>query len=106
MIDIDQFSAIELRTATVVSAERVPQTDKLIKLQVDLGGETRQMVAGIADTYEADELPGKKVVVVANLEPATIMGVESQGMVLAAAADGGPILVGLDRDVAEGVRVR
>lgn len=106
MIDIDQFAAVELRTATIVAAERVPETDKLIKLEVDLGGEKRQMVAGIAESYEADELPGKKVVVVANLQPATIMGVESQGMVLAATADAGPVLVGLDRDVTAGVRVR
>ena len=106
MINIDQFLEIELRTATIVTAERVPETDRLMRLEVDDGDETRQLVAGIAGSYEADELPGKKIAIVANLQPATIRGVESNGMVLAATADDGPVLITFDKDVPNGVRVR
>ncbi len=106
MINIDQFLEIELRTATIVTAERVPDTDRLMRLEVDTGGETRQVVAGIAAAYEADELPGMKIAVVANLQPATIRGVESNGMVLAASTDDGPVLVTFAKDVPNGARVR
>ena len=106
MIEIDQFMEIELRTATIVSAERVPETDRLMRLEVDTGGETRQLVAGIAGSYEADELPGLKIAVVANLQPATIRGVESNGMVLAANTDDGAVLVTFTKDVPNGARVR
>lgn len=106
MINIDQFMEIELRTATIVTAERVPETDRLMRLEVDIGDETRQLVAGIAGSYEADELPGMKIVVVANLQPATIRGVESNGMVLAASTDDGPVLVTFAKDVPNGARVR
>ena len=106
MIDIDQFMEIELRTATIVTAERVPETDRLMRLEVDTGGETRQLVAGIAGSYKADELSGMKIIVVANLQPATIRGVESNGMVLAANTDDGPVLVTCAKDVPNGARVR
>ena len=106
MINIDKFKEIELRTATIVSAERVPETDRLMKLEVDVGDHKRTLVAGIAGSYEADELPGRKVAIVANLEPATIRGVESNGMVLAAATDDGPVLVTFTGDVPNGARVR
>ena len=106
MIDIEQFMGIELRTATVVAAERVPDTDRLMRLEVDAGEETRQLVAGIAGAYEADDLVGMKVAIVANLQPATIRGVESNGMVLAAATDEGPVLVTFAGDVPNGARVR
>jgi methionyl-tRNA synthetase len=106
VINIDQFLEIELRTATIVTAERVPETDRLMRLEVDTGDETRQLVAGIAGSYEADELPGMKIAVVANLQPATIRGVESNGMVLAAATDDGPVLVTFGKDVPNGARVR
>jgi len=106
MINIDQFMEIELRTATIVTAERVPETDRLMRLEVDIGDETRQLVAGIAGSYEADELPGMKIAVVANLQPATIRGVESNGMVLAASTDDGPVLVTFAKDVPNGARVR
>ncbi len=106
MINIDQFLEIELLTATIVTAERVPETDRLMRLEVDTGGETRQLVAGIAGSYEADELPGMKIAVVANLQPATIRGVESNGMVLAASTDDGPVLVTFAKDVPNGARVR
>jgi methionyl-tRNA synthetase len=107
MITIDDFASIELRTARIQHAERVEGTDKLMRLVVEIDGEERQLVAGIAKSYSAAELPGKKIVVVANLQPATIRGVESNGMVLAAAdKDGNPTLVTFDRFVATGCRVR
>lgn len=107
MITIDDFMNIELRTARIQSAERVEGTDKLMRLIVEIGGEERQLVAGIAKTYSAEELPGKKIVVVANLKPATIRGVESNGMVLAASDDdGNPTLVTFDRWMESGCQVR
>ncbi|NKB89409.1 MAG: methionine--tRNA ligase subunit beta [Acidobacteria bacterium] len=107
MITIDDFMNIELRTARILSAERVEGTDKLMRLMVQVGDEERQLVAGIAKAYSAEELPGKKIVVVANLQPATIRGVESNGMVLAASDDdGNPTLVTFDRWMDSGCRVR
>ncbi len=82
-IKIDAFAAVELRSARVLACERVPKAKKLLKLQVDLGYEQRQIVSGIAKFYEPDDLIGKMVVVVANLAPATLCGVESRGMLLA-----------------------
>jgi methionyl-tRNA synthetase len=106
MINIDRFFETELRVATVTVAEPVPKSNKLLKLTVDLGGESRQVVAGIAKEYAPETLVGKQVVVVANLEPATLMGVESQGMVLAASVDGAPVLLHPGREVPAGSRVR
>ncbi len=105
-IKIDEFLRIDLRVARVIEAERVENTDKLLKLQVELGGERRQLVAGIAEAYDPDALIGKRIVVVANLEPARIRGVESQGMLLAADLDGRPILATFEADVPSGTRVR
>ena len=106
MINIDQFMEIDLRTATITAAERVPDTDRLMRLEVSLGDETRQLVAGIAGSYEAEELPGRKIAIVANLQPATIRGVDSNGMILAASTDDGPVLVTFAEDVPDGARVR
>ena len=106
MITIDQFAAVELRTGTIKSAERVPDTDKLLKLSVEVGDEERTLVAGIAEVYPADDLPGTQVVVVTNLEPATIRGVRSEGMVLAADVDGRPILATFTESVPSGKVVR
>jgi methionyl-tRNA synthetase len=83
-ITIDDFMKIQLKTAKVISAERVPKSEKLLKLQVSLGTEQRQIVAGIGKKYEPEALVGKMIVIVANLKPAKLMGIESQGMVLAA----------------------
>ena len=85
-ITIDEFMKIQLKTARVISAERVPKSEKLLKLQVSLGEgmEPRQIVAGIGKKYEPEALIGKTIVIVANLKPAKLMGIESQGMVLAA----------------------
>jgi methionyl-tRNA synthetase len=104
-ISIDEFMKIELRTAKVLSAEAVPKSKKLIKLQVDLGTEQRTILAGIAEAYAPESLVGRTIVVVANLKAAKLMGIESQGMVLAASPDGGkPVLVSLEAD--PGWRVR
>ena len=106
-ISIDDFMKVELRVAKVLAAERVPKSNKLIKLQVDVGTEQRTVVAGIADAYEPDALVGRTVVVVFNLKPAKLMGVESNGMVLAASPAGGkPMVVTFDEPVAPGTRVR
>jgi methionyl-tRNA synthetase len=108
VITLEEFQKIELRVATVLRAERVPGTDKLLKLQIDLGSEQRQLVAGIAKHYTPEELPGKQIVVVANLQPAVIRGVESQGMLLAASTDDYSqlALVTLQRPLPNGCRVK
>jgi methionyl-tRNA synthetase len=107
-ITIDEFMKVELRVAKVVTAERVPKSKKLIKLEVDLGSEVRVVVAGIAGAYEPEALVGRNVVIVANLKPAKLMGVESNGMVLAASLEGDvPMLVGFgDQPPTLGARVR
>jgi len=106
-ISYDDFMKIELRVAKVVAAERVPKSNKLIRLQVDVGSEQRTVVAGIAEAYEPEALVGRSVVVVFNLKPAKLMGVESNGMVLAASAEGGkPMLVGFENPPEPGTRVR
>jgi methionyl-tRNA synthetase len=106
-ISIDDFMKVELRTAKVLSAEKVPNSKKLIKLSVDVGAEQRTLVAGIAEAYEPEALVGRTVVMVFNLKPAKLMGIESNGMVLAASPDGGkPILVGFDQEISPGTRVR
>jgi len=105
-IPIERFKEIQLRVATVRQAEPVPKSKKLLKLTVDLGGQTRTVVAGIAQAYRPEELLGKQVIVVANLAPATLMGVESQGMVLAASTDGSPVLLHPAHEVPAGTEVR
>jgi methionyl-tRNA synthetase len=105
MIDIEQFGNVQLRVATVTAAEAIPKSHKLLKLSVDLGEEQRTVVAGIASAYEPETLVGRQVVVVANLQPAKLMGVESQGMVLAASVDGDPVLLHPENPVPNGTRV-
>ena len=97
---------MDLRAAKVTAAEKVPGSKRLVKLQVDLGSETRQVVAGIAESYEAEALVGKTVVLVVNLKPAKLMGVESNGRVLAGSIDGKAVLCTFDRDVAPGTKVK
>jgi methionyl-tRNA synthetase len=104
---IDEFMRVDLRVARILTAERVPNSRKLMKLGVDLGSEQRTIVAGIADAYEAEALVGRSVAIVANLKPAKLMGVESNGMILAATAEGGsPLLIGFDGSPAPGTRIR
>jgi methionyl-tRNA synthetase len=105
-IDISEFARIELRAAKVTAAEKVSGSKKLVKLQVDLGSESRQLVAGIAESYDPASLVGKTVVVVANLKPAKLMGVESNGMVLAGSTSGKAVLCTFDGEVAPGTKVK
>lgn len=102
MITIDDFKKIELRTARIKSAERVPGTAKLIKMMIDLGQEERQIVAGIGDNYQPEELPGKEIVVVTNLQPARLRGVESNGMLLAAVDGSKVVLICPEKPVSPG----
>jgi methionyl-tRNA synthetase len=106
-ISVDQFFQAELKVATILSAEPVPKSNKLIKMTADVGeGSPRTIVAGIALAYKPEDLVGKQVVVVANLQPAKLMGVESNGMVLAASLDGKPVLLHPDAQVPNGTRVK
>ncbi len=106
-IAIDDFMKVELRTAKVLAAEKVPNSRKLVKLSVDVGTEQRTLVAGIAEAYEPEALVGRTVVIVFNLKPAKLMGIESNGMVLAASPEGAkPTLVGFDQEIPPGTRVR
>jgi len=96
---------VELRTAKVIACERVPKAKKLLKLQIDLGYETRQVVSGIAKFYEPEALIGKKIIVVANLKPAVLCGIESNGMILASGEEEVRVIF-LDPETPLGERVR
>ena len=105
LVPFKEFQRLEFRVARVESAERVPGADRLLTLKVSLGEEHRQIVAGVAEHYRPDSLVGRQIVVVANLEPATIRGVTSEGMLLAASADGCVALLQPDADVPDGTEV-
>ena len=105
-ITIDEFMKVQLKTAKVLAAERVPKSEKLLKLRVTLGSEERQIVAGIGKRYEPESLIGKTIVIVANLKPAKLMGIESQGMVLAAGDSEVRGLMTLLEDVEPGTKVK
>ena len=106
-ITIDDFSKVELRVAQVKVAERVPKADKLLRLEVDLGYETRQILAGIAESYTPESLIGRKVVIVANLAPRKLRGYESNGMIVAASVEGGKaVLAGFLEDIEIGARLK
>jgi methionine--tRNA ligase beta chain len=105
-ITIDDFRKIELKVATVKSAEAHPNADKLLVLQIDLGGEQRQICAGIRNDYTPEELVGKQIVVVANLETAKLRGMESQGMLLAASDEGRVIIMTPEKSVQAGAQVK
>jgi methionyl-tRNA synthetase len=104
-ITLEEFSRVDLRVATVVHAEPIPKAKKLLKLEVDMGHK-RTLVAGIAEKYTAEELIGKQVIIVANLKPAKLMGVVSNGMVVAAVDDSGPILATLEKTAAPGTPLK
>lgn len=110
LVPIDAFTALDLRTAKIVAAERIKGAKKLLKLQLDVGegggGATRQIVSGIAEAYEPEQLIGRTIIVIANLKPAKLMGVESNGMLLAATVDGRAVLAGFESDVPPGTRVK
>ncbi len=105
-ISIDDFAKVDLRTAVVTAAEKVEGADKLLKLQLEVGGATQQIVAGISEYYAPEDLVGKTIVVVANLEPAVIRGVESNGMLLAASSDDSVVIITVeDTKVGSGIRI-
>ena len=107
MITFEEFSKIDIRVAEVLEAERIEGSDKLLKLQVDLGTEKRQLVAGIALHYQAEELVGKKILMLVNLKPARIFGVESNGMILAASNENGELVITtVDKDISNGSKVK
>jgi len=105
-INFEEFQKIDLRIGKIIEAEKIEGTDKLLKLKVDLGEEERQLVAGIAKFYQPEDLIGKEIVVVANLEPKILRGVESQGMLLAADVEGKPVLLKPDQEVPPGTKIR
>ncbi len=106
MITIEEFGKIELRVATIKAVEPHPNADRLLVLKIDLGTEERQLVAGIRAHYAPEELVGKQIVVVANLQPATLRGVESQGMLLAASDGDKVIVLSPEKPIAAGAKVR
>ena len=108
-IEINDFAKVDLRVGQVVSAERVPKSDKLLLMQIDLGEEKpRQILAGIAEYYSPEKMIGRKVVVVANLKPRKLRGYESQGMVVAASygEEGRPVIATFAEDVPNGARLK
>jgi methionyl-tRNA synthetase len=104
-ITIEQFSTVDLRVGAVVRTERIPRAKKILKLEVDIG-QKRIIVAGIAENYTPEELVGKQVIVVANLKPAKLMGIVSNGMLVAAVGESGPTLATLDKPVDPGTPLR
>jgi methionyl-tRNA synthetase len=105
-VDIAEFARLDLRAARIIAAEKIPASKRLVRIEVDLGGEKRQVVAGIAESYEPETLLGRTVVLVANLKPAKLMGVESNGMVLAGTIGGKAVLLSFDSEVPPGTRVK
>lgn len=105
MATIDDFLKIDLRVGKVLSAERVENSKKLLKLMVDIGTEQRQIVAGIGVAYAPEDIIGKQIVVIVNLEPRALMGIESNGMILAAGGDGVPVILCPEREVPPGSAV-
>jgi len=106
LVLIDEFMKIDLRTGKIIEAEKIKKSKKLLKLKVDIGTEVRQVVAGIAECYEPDQLIDRTIIIVANLKPAKLMGIESQGMLLAASENGKIVLAGFDSEPDKGIRVR
>jgi methionyl-tRNA synthetase len=102
---IDEFQKMDLRVGKILSAERVEGSEKLLKLSVDIG-EPRQILSGIAKSYAPEDLVGKEVVIIANLDPRMMMGLESQGMILAAHGENGePVMLAVERDVPPGAKI-
>ena len=106
MITFEDFKKMEIKIGKILSAQKVEGTDKLLKLEVDIGEEKRQLVAGIAEYYEPEELINKEVPILINLEPKTIRGLESQGMLLAAVEGEKPVLLHPDKEILPGSIVR
>lgn len=106
MITIQDFQKIDLRIAEVLEAEEITESEKLIKLKVSTGEEERIIVAGIKKSYTPEDLIGKQIIIVANLEPKEIQGIQSQGMLLAASEDNEPVLLRPDKKTKNGAHIR
>jgi methionyl-tRNA synthetase len=105
ILSFEDFKKVDLKVAEILSAERLPKSDKLLKFRVAIGQEERTIVAGLGKYYSPEEMVGRKVIVVANLAPAKLMGVESQGMILAASLDGDLTILSLDKPLPSGAKV-
>jgi methionyl-tRNA synthetase len=105
-ISIEDFAKVQMRVGQILEAEKIEGSRKLLKLKVDIGDEVRQLVAGIAEAYTPESLLNRKVVVVTNLKPARLMGVESNGMIVAASADGQPVLATFNEEVPNGALLK
>jgi methionyl-tRNA synthetase len=106
LIDIQEFARIDLRVGTIAEAAAVEGTDKLVVMKIDIGTEVRQVVAGIRIAYKPEELVGKQVVIVANLKPAKLRGIDSNGMLLAAVGESGLCIVSPEKPMDNGVKVK
>jgi len=106
MISFEDFKKLNIRVGTIISAEKVEGADKLLKLVFDMGDEERQVIAGIAEQYESEELVGKQMPVLTNLEPRELKGEMSDGMILAADADGKPVILGPAEEIPPGSAVK
>ena len=104
-MDLEQFQKMDLRIGKIVRAEKITGSRKLLKLIVDIGEEERQIVAGLSEFYQPEEIINREVVVITNLEPRVILGIESQGMILAANSQG-PVLLKPDEEVPPGTKIR
>ncbi len=93
MINYEDFAKIDLRIASIDEASRIEGSDKLLKLKVNLGEENRQIIAGVGKAYNPEDLVGRQIIIIANLEPRSLMGEESQGMLLAADSENGPVII-------------
>lgn len=105
VISFDEFQKLDLRAAKIIEAERVKGSEKLIKLKVDVGDEKRQIIAGIGKVYDSKDLVGREIIIVSNLEPRKLMGLESRGMLLAASSKEGPVLLVPDKEVCPGAKI-
>jgi methionyl-tRNA synthetase len=106
MITYEDFSKLELRTAKILSAARVDGSEKLLKLQVSIGSEERQIIAGIGKNHQPEDLVGRVIVIIANLEPRKLMGLESQGMLLAADSEAGPVILTTESESEPGMKIK
>jgi methionine--tRNA ligase beta chain len=106
MISFDEFKKLDLRAGRILGAERIEESEKLLNLEVDIGDQKRRIIAGIGKMYRPEELPGRSIIIIANLEPKKIMGLESQGMLLAASGLEGPVILMPEREVPPGTEIR
>jgi len=105
MINFDDFKKLDMRIARILKAEKIEGSSKLLKFQIDIGDEEKQLVAGLAKHYNPEDLVGREIVVVVNLEPKKLMGVESQGMLLAASKNDDIVLLQPDREIEPGSKI-